>query len=134
MGAFLSYYTFFARFPVTRDFPWANLLLFGAGGLWLLVGLRRAFGQPQAYRGKIAGSIFAVLSVLIFGLFGFYNFYLSRHLPASSGSPRIGQKAPDFTLPDQNGKPVRLAELLSPASGETAKTHAVLLVFYRGYW
>lgn len=134
VGAFLSYYTFFARFPVTRDFPWANLLLFGAGGLWLFVGLRRAFGQPQAYRGKIAGPFFAVLSVLIFGLFGFYNFYLSRHLPASSGSPRIGQKAPDFTLPDQNGKPVNLGEMLVSPSTRGAKPSGVILVFYRGYW
>lgn len=132
--AFLSYYIFFARFPVTRDFPWANLLLFAAGGLWLFVGLRRAFGQSEAYRGKIAGSILAVLSVSIFGLFGFYNFYLSKQLPASPGAPRVGQKAPDFTLPDQNGKPVSLAELLASGSGQSTMTRGVILVFYRGYW
>ena len=132
--AFLSYYHFFARFPVTRDFPWANLLLFAAGGFLLVVGLRRAFGQPEAYRGKIAGSIFAVLSVLIFGLFGFYNFYLSKLLPASPAAPGVGQKAPNFTLPDQNGKSVSLAELLASPSTAGAKPSGVILVFYRGYW
>ena len=45
-------YGFFVRFPTTRDFPWANLLLFGIGAALLLVGLFRAFGRPQLYRGK----------------------------------------------------------------------------------
>jgi cytochrome oxidase Cu insertion factor (SCO1/SenC/PrrC family) len=39
--------------------------------------------------------------------------------------PLVGEAAPDFTLADQNGKPVRL----SAARGEKA-----VLVFYRGYW
>jgi hypothetical protein len=54
LAGFLSY-PFFARFPITRDFPWANFLLFGFGGIFLLVGLVRAFGKPQSYRGKIVG-------------------------------------------------------------------------------
>jgi cytochrome oxidase Cu insertion factor (SCO1/SenC/PrrC family) len=29
---------------------------------------------------------------------------------AFAGALAIGEKAPDFTLPDQNGKPVRLAD------------------------
>src|SRR5438094_5347539 len=31
----VSYVPFFALFPVTRDFPWVNLLLFGAGAVSL---------------------------------------------------------------------------------------------------
>jgi hypothetical protein len=38
LAAFVSY-GFFAQFPITRDFPWANLLLFAAGGICLVVGL-----------------------------------------------------------------------------------------------
>jgi hypothetical protein len=45
--AFFSYFLFFARFPATRDVPWANLLLFAAAGCLVTLGLRRAFGQPQ---------------------------------------------------------------------------------------
>ena len=41
-------------------------------------------------------------------------------------SLRVGQTAPDFTLPDATGRPVSLASLL--ASGP------VVLVFYRGNW
>jgi len=39
--------------------------------------------------------------------------------------PRIGQPPPAFTLRDQNGRRVSLAD----AAGKK-----VVLVFYRGYW
>lgn len=41
-------------------------------------------------------------------------------------SLRVGQLAPDFTLPDATGQPVTLAKLLSVGP--------VVLVFYRGNW
>jgi hypothetical protein len=135
LAGFLSY-PFFARFPITRDFPWANFLLFGVGGILLLVGLVRAFGTPQSYRGKIVGPILAVLSVVVFGFFSYLIFYELRQLPSSTGAPRLGEKAPTFTLPDQDNNQVSLADLLSaPASSATtAKANAVLLIFYRGFW
>ena len=44
-------YEFFARFPMTRDFPWANLLLFGIGIALLIAGLvpcvRPTAGLPR---------------------------------------------------------------------------------------
>src|SRR5690348_3429147 len=63
--AFGSYFFVFARFPFTRDVPWVNFLLFGTGVAFLFVGLKRAFGQPQQYRGKIAGPILGTLSLLV---------------------------------------------------------------------
>jgi uncharacterized membrane protein len=120
-------YEFFARYPIARDFPWANLLLFGIGAALLIFGLFRAFGRPNVYRGKIFGSIFAVLSALMFALFSYVIFYELRQVPASTGAPRAGQKAPEFTLPDQNDKPVALTDLLSHSK-------ATLLIFYRGFW
>src|SRR5687767_4347155 len=102
----VSYIPFFALFPITRDFPWVNLLLFVVGGALLFIGLRRAFGQPETYRGKVSGSILTALSVLGVGFFCFGMFYHARQLPASAASSRVGQKAPDFTLSDQNGKQV----------------------------
>ena len=106
-------YELFARVPITRHFPWANFLLFGIGAALLIVGLFRAFGRPQVYRGKIFGSIFAVIAVLLVAFFTYEIFYVLRQVPASAGAPRVGQKAPDFTLLDQNGKPVGLGDLLS---------------------
>ena len=119
-------YTFFAQFPITRDFPWANLLLFAVGGILLVAGLVRAFGRPQLYRGKIAGPILALLSLLIFSFFAYELFYVLRQVPASTSAPRVGEKAPEFVLPDQNGKPIALADLISPKGA--------VLIFYRGHW
>jgi hypothetical protein len=123
-------YGFFARFPITRDFPWANLLLLGIGIALLLVGLFRAFGRPQIYGGKILGSIFAAIAVLVVALFSYEIFYVLRQVPASTGAPRVGQKAPDFLLLDQNGSPVGLGDLLRGPSGPKP----VALIFYRGFW
>ena len=125
VGGLFSY-EFFAQFPITRDFPWASLLLFGIGAVLLLVGLFRAFGRPQVYRGKIFGSIFAVIALLLFTFFSYEIFYVLKQVPASAQAPRIGEKAPEFSLPDQDGKQVALADLLSPSGA--------LLIFYRGYW
>ena len=131
-----SYIPLFALFPVTRDFPWANLLLLAIGGVLMCAGLIRAFKQPDVYRGKIFGSILAVLSIAGISLFAYGLFYEARQLPSATAAPRVGQKAPDFTLPDQNGKAVTLADLLSSGPTGTAKARAnlVLLVFYRGHW
>jgi len=125
VGGLFSY-EFFVQFPITRDFPWANLLLFAIGAFLLLIGLVRAFGRPQDYRGKVFGSIFAAIGLVLFGFFTYEIFYVLEQVPASVQAPRIGQKAPDFSLPDQTGKQVGLTELLSPGGA--------VLIFYRGYW
>jgi len=122
-------YQFFVLFPITRDFPWVNLLLFAIGGLLLGLGLFRAYGHPAAYRGKIFGPLLTVLSLLMFGLFAYGLFFIARQMPPSTGAPQVGQKAPDFAVVDQDGNRVELNDLLSSPS-----TRAVLLIFYRGYW
>jgi len=53
-------------------------------------------------------------------------------LPPSKGAPKVGEKAPDFTLPDSNGQPVKLSDFV--AAGNDGKGSWILLVFYRGYW
>ena len=134
LAALVSYFTFFVRFPATRDFPWANLLLFAAGGGLLGLGLKRAFQPPGGVLGKAVGSVLGLFSALIFGLFLFYNFYLSSKLPGTEHAPRLGQKAPGFTLADQYNRPVTLATLLGDNAAAEKKGQWALLVFYRGYW
>ena len=139
LAALFSYPFVFVRWPITRDFPWANLLLFVIAGVLVFVGVRRAFAPHRHHptRSRIAGSILATLSVLVLGLFVFTFFVASRWLPASHGAPQIGQKAPDFTLADTNGRSVSLSELLSsPINGKAASSNprGVLMIFYRGYW
>ena len=131
--AFLSYPSVFVRWPLTRDFPWANLLLFGVAAVLLFVGVRRAFSPDRRLRSKIAASILTVFSVLVLGFFVFSLFVISKWLPASHGAPQIGQKAPDFTLADTNEKPMPLSELLA-APIDARAPRGVLLIFYRGYW
>lgn len=133
--AAFSFITIFVWFPVTRDFPWVNLLLFAIGAVLLFVGIRRAFARDRAHpiRSKIIASVIGTLSVAMIGLFLFAFFVMARWLPASGNAPHVGQKVPDFALSDTNGKQVSLAELLStPIQGKAPK--GVLLVFYRGYW
>ena len=131
--ALLSYPFLFVRWPITRDFPWANLLLFGIAAVLLFVGVRRAFSPARRRISKIAASVLATFGILVLGFFIFSFFIASRWLPAAHGAPKVGQKAPDFILADTNNKQVSLLNLLSePISGKAAK--GVLLVFYRGYW
>jgi hypothetical protein len=133
-GGFASYPFVFSRFPVTRDFPWANFLLFGAGGAAISIGLKRAFQRSPQYRGKLSGPILAALSVAALSFFCFIIFYRTR-LPAPSSALRLGQPAPTFVLLDSNRIPVSLASLLStPLSTSHAAPKAVVLIFYRGYW
>src|ERR1700674_3722932 len=93
---FLSYPFVFVRWPITRDFPWANLLLFGIAAVLLVLGLRRAFAPDRRRMSKIGAAGLATLSALVLGLFVFAAFVAARWLPASHGAPQLGQKAPDF--------------------------------------
>jgi hypothetical protein len=135
LAAFFSYFSIFVRFPFTRDFPWANLVIFLVAGVLLFTGLRRGFAsdRPHPTRSKIVSTAVSVLSFAVFALFVFTIFVAGRWLPASKGAPQVGQRVPEFTLPDTTGKSVSLNELLTtPLNGKAPR--GVLLIFYRGYW
>jgi len=135
LAAFLTYFFVFVWFPFTRDFPWANLVLFLIAGVLLFMGVRRGFAsdRPHPTRSKIVAAIVSAFSLVVFAMFVFTIFVVGRWLPASKGAPQVGQRVPDFSLPDSSGKTVALNELLTtPINGNAPK--GVLLVFYRGYW
>jgi len=109
--------------------------LFVLAGVLLWMGLRRGFAsdRPHPTRSKIISVLVTTFSVLVIGLFAFAYFVGGRMLPASKGAPQVGQRAPDFTLPDTSGKQVSLNELTTaPINGKSPR--GVLLIFYRGYW
>src|SRR5919109_5429002 len=83
IAAFFSYFAFFVNFPVTRDFPWANLLLFGLAAVLLVLGLRRAYTPEATRRRRILASTLAVLSIAIFGFFSYGIFVAARQLPSA---------------------------------------------------
>jgi hypothetical protein len=133
--ALASYPFIYLNWPITGDIPWVNLALFAIAAALLFAGVRRGFHSDRSHptRSKIGASIMTMLSALLLAIFVFSFFIASRWLPASRGAPQVGQKAPDFSLPDTNGKTVMLSELRSePINGKTPK--GVLLIFYRGYW
>jgi|SRR5579884_1773297 len=119
-------YAFLLEYPVTRDVPWLNLLLFAIAAVLLGIGVRRAFTQPQRYRGKIFGVVLSVLALAVAGLFCYAVFGLLGNLPPSRGAPRAGARAPDFALKDVDGRTVTLSDL-------ERGNRAVVLIFYRGY-
>jgi hypothetical protein len=122
----------FIGFPAA-PVPSISLVLSVIGFAVVVIGLWRAFGQSMVYKGKISGTIAAALSLLF--LAGATSFFWSaRHIPAeSAGAPQVGQRVPDFTLPDSTGHFVSLTQLFSGSAGKEPPK-ALLLVFYRGYW
>jgi hypothetical protein len=118
--------------PIPHLLPWINLLVPAIGLLYLFIGLARAFGRPAVYSGKIWGSGATVIALLL--LAGNIALFLhTRDIPKSAGAPHVGERLPEFTLPDSSGQQTSLAQLFG-ASAHGAPPKAVLLVFYRGYW
>jgi hypothetical protein len=122
----------------TRSIFWGSLALFVISVALMISGLKRAFSQPQTYRGKVAGPILAVLGVLVLGVFGWGSYMAAKLFAAAKNAPQVGQKAPEFAIVDSHGNSVTLAQLLSTpivgASGVSRTPKGVLVVFYRGYW
>lgn len=131
LGAFSNGLPFIG-FPAA-PVPWMSLLLSLTGIVVVLIGLWRIFGRSAVYKGKISGSIAAAFSVLF--LAGSITFFWdARHIPTQSvNAPQVGQRVPDFTLPDSTGRSVSLTQLFSGEAG-SPPPKALLLVFYRGYW
>ncbi|MGO9083949.1 MAG: hypothetical protein ACLQBK_01880 [Candidatus Sulfotelmatobacter sp.] len=141
-GAIGCNVAFFVRPPLQEALPWLSLVFGFLSLVYLVIGLKRAFGQPQVYRGKVLSVVLTVVALLSVGLTAFV-FVTARRLPDSTAAPQVGQRIPDFTLSDTSGKPVSLdqlfaasAESSSVSSSEipTPAPKAVLLIFYRGYW
>jgi len=121
----LSYFMYFARFAVLRDFPWVNLPLVSAGLIVSALGLWRAIRKPTVYPGKVLGTLGLALSLAIAGFFNYYLFSLSYQVPKPTNNVLVMTAAPDFTLMNQHGQPVRLSDYHGKK---------VVLTFYRGYW
>lgn len=72
---------------------------------------------------------FAVVLTMLLG------FSTVAQLPPSKGAPKVGEKAPDFTLPIASGAQDPAEKTLTLSRSVPNKTGQwVLLVFYRGYW
>src|SRR5215472_10664002 len=129
-----SQFFYFLRPPraISYVLPWINLLLPAVGLIFLFIGLARSFRPSAVYSGKVWASCVTVVALLLFAG-NVVLFQKTRDVPDSAGAPQVGQRLPEFTLPDSSGHPASLSQLFA-ASADGLQPKAVLLVFYRGYW
>ncbi len=123
-AGFVSYYTFFARFPTLRDVPWINVPLVILGAVLAVVGLIAGWKEAGVLK-KILHVGSAVVSTLIAGLLCFYVYSYSYGIPELSETTEHLETAPDFTLSDANGEMVSLSDF---------RGKKVVISFYRGFW
>lgn len=123
-AAVVSYFTVFARDPALRDVPWLNLPLALAGVALSIAGLARAWPRGGPWR-RLTACAGLTVSLGLAALFVAYVFVISALLPQPERRTLELVEAPDFTLSDESGRAVRLAEL---------RGRKVVLVFYRGFW
>jgi cytochrome oxidase Cu insertion factor (SCO1/SenC/PrrC family) len=116
LGAMAGYYAFL-RVPAVRNHPALYLVAFA-----IAVAIAGAATWHAARWPNFAA---LGLSVVLLILGGYFNFVLAR-VPATPTVLRVGEPAPDFTLPDATGAAVSLASF--------RERTPVVLVFYRGYW
>jgi cytochrome oxidase Cu insertion factor (SCO1/SenC/PrrC family) len=116
LGAIAGYLAFL-RVPTVRNHPELYLVAFALATVIAAAASWRAARWPNL----VALAVSAVLLVLG----GYFNFVLAR-VPATATALKVGEPAPDFTLPDATGAPVSLASFRDRTP--------VVLVFYRGYW
>jgi hypothetical protein len=121
----MATYVYTVRFPALRDFPWVNLPLILTGMFLSAIGLWRAIRHPSVYGGKILGILGLALTFATAVFFNYAIFFVTAEVPAPTTISLSMTEAPDFTLLDQQGRPVRLRDY---------RGKKVVLTFYRGYW
>jgi len=135
LAAALCNAVLFLNPPAQRLIPWVSLVLGIVAVVFIALGVKNLFTEPRSIAGRVVGVLVAVVSLLL-SAGSIFLFVDVRAVPASTDSPQVGQKAPDFTLPDINNRPVSLMQVFAtvPGNGGVEAPNAVLLVFYRGYW
>ena len=118
IGAVAAYLLLF-RVAIIRNHPEGYVIGFA------LATALAALGVARAQRRRWPAWLVLGFSALLIIAGAWFNFVAAR-VPHAPTPLRMGDRAPDFTLPDATGRPVSLADY----RGEKP----VVLVFYRGYW
>ena len=118
LGAIAGYILLF-RVAIVRNHPEAYVVAFAvAAGLAVLAVMCARGRRWPAWVALVFSGL-----LLIGG--AWFNFVAAR-VPDTPTALRVGEHAPDFTLPDAGGRPVALADYRG--------NKPVVIVFYRGYW
>jgi hypothetical protein len=123
-AAVVTYFTWSARHAVLRDVPWVNLPAVLAGAILTAAGAVAA-GRAGGRVAKLMGGLATLWSFAWLLLLAVYVFDLSYRLPGPTEATLGLERAPDFALPDQEGRVVGLADLAGKK---------LVIVFFRGSW
>jgi AhpC/TSA family len=115
----LTAYVLLIRVPIVRNHPEGYVIAFATATALAALAVVRARGRRWP-----AWLALGFSSLLLFGG-AWFNFVLAR-VPDTPTALRVGERPPDFTLPDAAGRPVSLADYRGKKP--------VVLVFYRGSW
>ena len=115
----LAGYVHLLRVAVVRNHPEGYVVAFALGTVLAALAVGRA--RRRRWPAWLALGLSSLL--LVGG--AWFNFVAAR-VPDTPTAMRVGERPPDFTLPDASGRPVSLADFRGKKP--------VVLVFYRGYW
>jgi len=116
VGAIAAYIALF-RVAAVRNHPEGYVVAFAVATALAALALR----QSRRWYAWLALGLSTIL--LVGG--ACLNFVVAR-IPATPTALRVGERPPDFTLPDASGRPVSLAGYRGQKP--------LVLIFYRGYW
>src|SRR5437879_10654233 len=117
--AAIAAYALLLRVAIVRNHPEGYVLAFALATALAALAVARA--RVRRWPAWLALGLSSLL--LVAG--AWFNFVVAR-VPDSPTALRVGERPPDFTLPDATGRPVSLADYRA--------TKPVVLLFYRGHW
>jgi hypothetical protein len=115
----IAAYALLIRVAIVRNHPEGYVIAFALATALAALAVVRA--RARRWPAWLALGLSSLL--LVGG--AWFNFVLAR-IPDTPTTLRVGERPPDFTLPDAAGRPVALADYRGKKP--------VVLVFYRGYW
>jgi hypothetical protein len=118
LGALVTYASLL-RVAIVRNHPEGYVIAFALATALAALAVVRA--RARRWPAWLA---LGFTSLLLVGG-AWFNFVLAR-VPDAPTALRVGERPPDFTLPDATGRPVSLADFRGQKP--------VVIVFYRGYW
>lgn len=112
-------YALLLRVAIVRNHPEGYVVAFALATALAALAVVRARGR------RWPAWLALGFSSLLLVAGAWFNFVAAR-VPVAPTALRVGERAPEFTLPDAAGQPVTLADYRGKKP--------VVLVFYRGYW
>lgn len=115
----IAAYVLLLRVAVVRNHPEGYVVAFAVATALAALAVARARAR------RWPAWLVLGFSVIVLAAGAWFNFVAAR-IPDTPTALRVGERPPDFTLPDAGGRAVTLADYRGKKP--------VVLVFYRGHW